>query len=62
MVSPLALPKCVHLTYLRRISLMTKIYGFIDSCSPVNKFYSFIIFGLLINTLIWLLNGLVLIL
>ena len=34
----------------------------IDSYSPVNKFYSFIIFSLLIDTVILLLNSLVLIL
>ena len=34
----------------------------IDSYSPVNKFYSFIIFSLLINLVILLLNCLVLIL
>ena len=34
----------------------------IDSCSPVNKFDSFIIFSLLINAFILLLNCLVLIL
>ena len=59
MVRPLtlALPKCVYLSYLKYSSLMTKIYGLlqliilhncdisIDSYSPVNKFYSFIIFS-----------------
>ena len=34
----------------------------IDSYSPVNKFYSLLIFSLLINAVILLLNGLVLIL
>ena len=62
----LALFKCVHLPYLRHLSLMTKIYGLlqliikallhncafsIDSYSPINKFYSFIIFSVLINLL-----------
>ena len=54
----LAQPKCVPLQYLRHSSLMTKIYGLlqliinvvlcncdisIDSNSPVNTYYSFII-------------------
>ena len=34
----------------------------IDSYFPINKFYSFIMFSLLINAVILLLNGLVLIL
>ena len=65
-----AVPKCVHLLYLRYFSLMTKIYGLlqliiyallhncaisIDSFSLINKFYSFINFGLLINPVILLL-------
>ena len=70
----LALPKCVHLPYLRRVSLWTKIYGLlhmyfyiivlfsIDIYSPVNKFHSVMIFSLLINVAILLLNCLVLIL
>ena len=54
-------------------SFMTKIYGLLlelallhnyaisdDSFSPINKFYSFIIFSLLINGVILLLNCLVL--
>ena len=71
-----ALPKCVHLPYLRHVSLITKIYGLlqliictlhnyaicIDSYSPINKFYSFIFFSLLINAVIFLLNCLVLVL
>ena len=72
----LALLKCVHLPYLRYIFHITKIYGLlqliiictfncaisIDSYSPINKVYSFIIFSLLINAVILLLNCLVLIL
>ena len=71
-----ALPKCVQLPYLKHISLMTRIYGLvqliiicsynyaisIDSYSPMNKFYSFIFFSLLINAVILLLNCLVLVL
>ena len=63
---------CVHLPYLRHLYLMTKIDGLlqllhncafsIDSYSPVNIFYGFIIFSLLINAVILLLNCLVLIL
>ena len=65
----LALPKCVHLSYLRHVSLSTKIcellqliiictlYNcaiFIDSHTSVNKFY--FISSLLINTVILLWN------
>ena len=73
-----ALPKCVHLPYLRHVALMTKIFGLqqliiinallhnyaisTDSYSPINKFYSFIYFSLLINAVILLLNCLVLVL
>ena len=68
---------CVQLPYLRHLSLVTKIHGLlqliiictlhncaisIDSYSPINKFYSFIIFSLLINAVILLMNCLVLIL
>ena len=62
-------------TNLRRLSLMTKIHGLlqiyallhncafsIDRYSPINKFYSLIIFSVLINAVILLLNCLVLIL
>ena len=66
----LALPKCVHLPNLRPVSLMTKIYGLlqliiictftcaisIDRYSPFNTSYSFIIFSLLIDAVILLLN------
>ena len=79
-VSPLtlALSKCIHLPYLRHVSVMTKICELlqlimkgillhncaisIDSYSPENKFYSFIIISVLINAVILLLNCLVLIL
>ena len=45
------------------VSLITKIYGLLQLFfTPINKFYSFIIFSLLINAVILLLNGLVLIL
>ena len=69
--------KSVHLPYLRDVSLMTKIYGLLQliryvllhNCvikfpltAILHKFYSFIIFGLLINAVILLLNCLVLIL
>ena len=59
---------------MRHVSLITKIYGYlqhvllhncaisIDSCSPNNKFYSFITFSLLIKAVILQLNFLVLIL
>ena len=72
-----ALPKCVQLPYLSHLSLMTRIYGLlqliiictlhnyaisIDSYSPINEFYSFIFFSLLINAVILLLNCLVLVL
>ena len=71
MVQPLtlALPKCVHLLYLRHVCLIPKMYGLlqliiihncavsIDSCcSPINTFYSFISFSLLINAVILLLS------
>ena len=56
----LALPECVHLSYLRHVSLMIKVYGLqqlitctlyncaicIDSYTLINKFYSFIILSL----------------
>ena len=54
----MALPKCVHLPYLRDVSLMAKIYGLlqliicehkcaisIDSNTPINKFHSFVMFS-----------------
>ena len=60
-----SLSKCIHLQYLGHVSLIIKMYGLLqliisyvllhncaisfDSCSPVNRFYSFIIFSLLIN-------------
>ena len=78
MVSSLTLAKvCSPTIFLRHLSLITKIYGLlqliikallhncafsIDSYSPINKFYSFIIFSVLINAVTLLLNCLVLIL
>ena len=44
------------------IHFYTIVFFSIDSYSPINKFYSFIIFSLLINAVMLLLNCLVLIL
>ena len=75
----MALPKYVHLPYLKHVSLVTKICGllqlvvictlfFLQNCAisihkitPINKFYSFIIFSLLINAVMLLLDYLVLV-
>ena len=73
----LALLKCVHQPYLRHIFFITKIYRLlqlimlkvrllnwaisIDSYTSVKKFKSFLFSSILINTVILLLNCLVLI-
>ena len=75
----MALPKYVHLPYLKNVSLMTNICGllllvvictlfFLHDCAisihritPVSKFYSVIIFSLLINAVMLLLDNLILV-
>ena len=67
----LALPKCVHLQDLRHVSLLQRyidccnwlvhvlLYKYaisIESYSPINKIYSFVIFSLLIYAVISLLK------
>ena len=69
-----AVRKCVHLPYLRHISLKDIWIGAsdyyvllpnctisFDSYTSINEFYKYIIFSLLINGVILLLNCLVLI-
>ena len=42
----LALPKCVHLPYLRHVSLVTKIYGLLQLVIIIMYFYIIVLFPL----------------